>query len=161
MFFGNPFIVVSALLVGGVVIIFFEYLYKQSGRKRTIEDLPVPHALLIGVAQSVSFIPGVSRAAATILGGLAAGLTRAQAVEFSFLLAIPTMLAATSLDLVETGIRFSPTEFSLLGAGLAGSFFTALVVIRWFIGFIQKHTFIPFGIYRILAALLYYALVIR
>lgn len=159
--FDNPMVSISALLVGGVALILFEYMFKQRGREGKIEDLSLFHVLLIGVVQSVSFIPGVSRAAATIFGGLAVGLSRTQAVEFSFLLAIPTMFAASGLDFIKSGARLSSSEFFLLGIGLIGSFITAFAVIRWFIGFIKRHTFIPFGIYRILTALFYYALVIR
>lgn len=155
--FDNPMVVVSALFVGGAVLILLEHAFKQKNLQKHIEDLSLQQACIIGLVQTVSFIPGVSRAAATIMGGLWMGLSRAQAIELSFLLAIPTMIAAGALDLAKNGMQFSDSEYSLLGIGLLGSFTTALVVIKWFIGFIQKHTFIPFGFYRIIMAALYYS----
>jgi undecaprenyl-diphosphatase len=101
-------------------------------------------------------IPGISRSAATILGGLFLGLKRKTAVEFSFLLAVPTMLAATALDLYKSSFNFTPQEYQLLTIGLLGSFFTALLAIKFFLKFIQNHTFIPFGIYRILLAIIFW-----
>jgi undecaprenyl-diphosphatase len=110
---------------------------------------------LIGLAQSVSIVPGVSRSAATILGALFLGAKRGVAVEFSFLLAVPTMLAASGYDLLKSNMAFSTDEWTLIAVGFIGSFITALIVVRWFIKFVQTNTFIPFGIYRIILALLF------
>ena len=118
-------------------------------------------AFLVGCAQSLSIIPGVSRSAATIVGALLLGVKRDPAVEFSFLLAIPTMAAATGLDFIKSGRHFTGNQYELLGIGLIGAFISALIVVKWFIGFVKKHTFIPFGVYRILVAVLYAFLVLR
>src|SRR5258706_8065861 len=159
---GNPWIVVGSLGIGGVLLIFLELFHKEKpDHKDEIQHMTLPQAFTIGVFQSLSVVPGVSRAAATIVGALLLGMKREPAVEFSFLLAIPTMAAATGLDLIKSGKHFTGNQYELLGVGLIGAFITALVVIKWFIGFIQKNTFIPFGIYRILAALAFYFFVLR
>jgi undecaprenyl-diphosphatase len=159
---GNPWIVVWSLAIGGMLLILLEIFHKEtSDQKNNIEDMSTLQAFVVGCAQSVSVIPGVSRAAATIVGALAVGMKRAPAVEFSFLLAIPTMMAATGLDLVKSSAHFTENQYGLLGIGLLGAFITALVVVTWFIGFVQKHTFIPFGIYRIVIAIAYTFIVLR
>lgn len=159
---GNEYITLLALFLGGIALIFFELLHKEkTGHKEKIEDLSLNKAFFIGVCQSLSVIPGVSRAAATILGGLSFGLKRKTAVEFSFLLAIPTMLAATVLDLKESNFSFSTQEWMLLALGFTGSFIVALVVVKWFMQFIQNNSFIPFGIYRIFLSILYFLFVLR
>lgn len=160
---GNPWIVVLSLLIGGILLIAIELLYKEKkDAVNDIENMSLKNAFIIGIAQSLSIIPGVSRAAATIIGGQFTGLTRRKAVEFSFLLAIPTMAAATGLDLVKSNAwSFTTAEVYLLLCGFITSFIAALVVIRFFLQFIQKHTFIPFGVYRILIAIAYTAVVLR
>jgi undecaprenyl-diphosphatase len=99
-------------------------------------------------------IPGVSRSASTIFGGLIVGLNRESAVEFSFLLAVPTMFAASGLDLVKSNFNFSTSEIYLLLIGLVISFFTALLSVKFLLEYIKKRDFIPFGIYRIIIAVL-------
>jgi len=118
-------------------------------------------ALAIGFFQAIAVIPGVSRSAATIIGGLAVGIRRVAIVEFSFLLAVPTMAAATGLDLLKSYKTISSADFGvlLLGAGVA--FVVALVVIRFFLNYVRRYTFIPFGVYRILLALAFFFLVIK
>jgi undecaprenyl-diphosphatase len=103
--------------------------------------------------------PGVSRSAATILAGLLSGISRKAIVEFSFLLAVPTMLAATGYDLLKTAGHFSFQQFNFLAIGLLSSFLTAVLSIKFLLKFIQKNTFIPFGIYRIALALFFLFLV--
>ena len=98
-------------------------------------------------------MPGVSRAGATIVGGLILGLSRSTIVEFSFLLAVPTMLAATGYDLLKNASTFGPQQFGVLAAGFASSFFVALLSIKFLLAFVRTNTFIPFGIYRIAVAL--------
>lgn len=162
VFLGNPVITLWALFLGGILLIVFEVLWKQKDRKLdNIEDISNKNALLIGIAQSVSVIPGVSRAGATIVGGLLTGLSRKAAVEFSFLLAIPTMFAATILDLKESAFNFSSQEFLLLGIGFAGAFITALIAVKFFIKYVQNHTFIPFGVYRIVLSVLYWLIILN
>jgi undecaprenyl-diphosphatase len=97
-------------------------------------------------------IPGVSRAGATIVGGLILGLSRSTIVEFSFLLAVPTMLAATLYDLYKNAATFAPQEFGMLAAGFISSFAVALIAIKFLLAYVRTNTFIPFGVYRILVA---------
>lgn len=159
---GNTTVTLLALFIGGIVLIVIEKYWERGGsrnkfrmRNLSIENLSMKQSFLIGLFQSVSIIPGVSRAAATIVGGLFVGMDRKTAVEFSFLLAIPTMAAATGLDLLKSGFSFTSNEWTLLGIGFVGAFLTAFVAINYFLKFIQKHTFVPFGIYRILLALVF------
>lgn len=159
---GNPYIVIISLFIGGVILIILEMVYKEKPHHiDRIEDLSLKQSFLIGVVQSVSIIPGVSRAAATIIGGLFLGAKRKVAVEFSFFLAIPTMFAATSLDLVKSNFNFDSYQYSLLLVGLIGSFVTALLVIKWFLKYIQTNNFIIFGVYRIVIAVIFYFLIIK
>ena len=158
LFLGNTAIVVISLILGGVLLIILEMrtLYKPRGAPLTIQ-----RAVTIGFIQTLSFIPGVSRAAATIVGGMLVGLPRTAAVEFSFLLAIPTMAAATGLDMVKSGFAFSSGEWMLLAIGFFGAFLTASATVKLFVQFVSKHTFVPFGIYRIVAAVAFAILTFR
>jgi undecaprenyl-diphosphatase len=160
---GNPWVVVISLFLGGVVLILIELIHKKNEPiYNSIEQLSLPKSLLIGIYQSLSVIPGVSRAAATIIGGQFSGLSRQAAVEFSFLLAIPTMTAATGLDLIKTNaFSYSLLQWQQLGLGCLISFVTALVVVKLFLTFIQKHTFLPFGIYRIAIAIIFTIITLR
>lgn len=159
---GNESVTVGALFIGGIMLIILEKVYKeQQHHISDIEQITNKQALIIGICQSVSIIPGVSRAAATIMGGMFVGLKRSVAVEFSFLLAIPTMAAATGLDLLQTGFSFTSNEYLMLSMGLLGSFLTAIVAIKFLLKFVQTHTFIPFGIYRIILALLFWIFVLK
>jgi undecaprenyl-diphosphatase len=147
---GSPNVVLWSLFLGGAFIIAFEYLHRE--KEDAVEDvsgITYRQALLIGLFQSVAMVPGVSRSAATILGGLALGLRRKTIVEFSFLLAVPTMLAATAYDLLKSGAAFTADQMGFLAVGFVSSFVVALLSIKFLLSFIQTHTFIPFGIYRI------------
>ena len=115
----------------------------------------------MGLCQSVAIIPGVSRSAATIIGGLLVGLKRATIVEFSFLLAVPTMLAASGLDLVKNYDSFSVDQFGILAVGFVVSFVTAIVSIKFLLNFVKKHNFVPFGVYRIFAAIIFWLVVFK
>ncbi len=159
---GNTRITLAALFLGGVALILIE-LWHNDNRPSTgsVEGLSYKNAFLIGACQSISVVPGVSRAAATILGALLLGTRRSSAVEFSFLLAVPTMAAATGLDLVKSGISFSPSEYFLLLLGFSGAFFTALICVKLFIRYVQRNDFIPFGIYRVLLAIAFWIFVLR
>ncbi len=159
---GNPWVVVWSLGIGGMLLILLELIHKE--KKEHTDDIgqmSYVQAFTIGIFQSLSVIPGVSRSAATIVGGLLLGMKRAPAVEFSFLLAIPTMAAATGLDLLKSGAQFSGNEYMILTVGFIGAFVSALIVVKWFVGFVKTNTFIPFGVYRILAALAFYFFVLR
>lgn len=160
---GNEYIVLFALLIGGVVMIAIERFWKNNnhGKIEKIDNITPTSAIIIGLFQSISIVPGVSRAAATIIGAMLLGAKRKTAVEFSFLLAIPTMIAATGLDLVRSDFSFTSYEWSLLGVGFIGSFIVALAAVKFFIRYIQHHTFIPFGIYRIILALLFFLFILR
>lgn len=152
----NPLITVASLLIGGILLIFLEKIHHaKDSHTSSINKLTIKQSFLIGLAQSVSIIPGVSRSAATILGGMFLGAKREVAVEFSFLLAVPTMLAATGYDLVKSDFSFSGSEWGLIAVGFIGSFITALLVIKWFLKFVQKNTFVAFGVYRIILALIF------
>lgn len=142
--------ILSSLFFGGVAIILFEYWHKENSMTdRPARTMSYLNAVIIGVFQSIALIPGISRAAATILGGLALGFSRKTIVEFSFLLAVPTMLAATALDLLHSGHHFSAHDVSLLAVGFVVSFLVAIAAIRVFLRFIKTRTFVPFGVYRI------------
>lgn len=151
-------LVLWALLLGGVFLILFERFHRTSpSAEEGIERMTLRQAFLIGCFQSAALVPGISRAAATIVGGLLLGLPRRTIVTFSFLLAIPTMVAATGYDLLKTAPAFSAGEFALLATGFVTSFFVALLVIRWFLGYVQNRTFEAFGWYRVVLAILFWA----
>jgi len=149
-------IIVWALLLGGALIILFELFHKEKETAHEdISTIPYSKCIGIGLFQSLAVVPGVSRSAATIIGGLALGLKRTTIVEFSFLLAVPTMLAASVLDLAKSGSFFTPDQFGVLATGFVVSFIVAMFSIKFLLGFVRKHSFIPFGVYRIIAALLF------
>ncbi len=156
---GNQSIVLWALFVGGVVIIALEYFYSKK-KSNIVEKTTITYkqAALIGLFQSIAMVPGVSRSGATIMGGLMLGINRKTIVEFSFLLAIPTMVAAVGYDLMKTAVSFTTTQFVYLFIGFIISFFIAMIAIKFLLSFIRKNNFIPFGIYRIILSLLLWCL---
>jgi undecaprenyl-diphosphatase len=158
--FGNDQVVLWALLLGGVFIILFEWRYQQRGEIQEMAKIPYVHCLIIGAFQSISVIPGVSRSAPTIMGGLALGMKRETIVLFSFLLAVPTMVAASGYDLLMSYNEFSSGQISLLLVGFVASFLVALPAIKLFLGYVRKHSFIPFGVYRIVVVMLFFFFVI-
>lgn len=153
-------IIAITLFVGGIILIIFEKRYKAApvvppSEKTT--NISYKQAGLIGIIQSLAIVPGVSRSAATIIGGLALGLSRQTIVEFSFLLAIPTMAAATGLDLIksrETLMLLSGQDVLIWIIGFVFSFITALIGVKFLIKFIQKNNFVAFGWYRIVLGLI-------
>lgn len=157
---GSSDVVLWALFLGGIFIVFFEYFYREpetaSGK---LSDISYKHAVLIGIFQSIAIIPGVSRAAATIIGGLILGLKRKTIVEFSFLLAVPTMLAATGLDLMKNAHSFSADQMTMLAIGFVTAFLTALASIKVLLRFIQHNNFTSFGVYRIVLAVVFWMIV--
>ena len=158
---GNTTVVLLSLFLGGLVLIAFEKFYRPSTASSVpLEQLPHSSAVIIGLIQAISVIPGVSRAAASIVGGMLLGLPRASAAEFSFLLAVPTILAAAALDLAKTGFVFSGHEYLMLALGLVGSFITAYLAIKTFINYLQRHTLVPFGVYRIVVAIIFWLLIV-
>jgi undecaprenyl-diphosphatase len=140
--------VAIALVVGGIVLIFLERR-RASPLFERVGDIGIGTGVCIGFFQCLAMWPGVSRSAATIIGAMALGASRCAAAEFSFFLAVPTMLGATSLKLVKGGFGFTTHEWVLLGIGCAVSFATAYAVIAFLMNYVRRHDFIPFGYYRI------------
>ncbi len=154
---GNTAVVLWSLLIGGIFLIVFERWYKEKEIvEQDLSKMTYGQAMLMGLFQSIAIIPGVSRAAATIVGGLLLGFQRKTIVEFSFLLAVPTMLAATALDLIKHRTLFSSSQASFLLTGFAAAFVVALFGVKWLLYYIKNHNFIIFGVYRILAALIFF-----
>lgn len=158
---GNDTVVVLALAIVGAILIGLEWYWKKAPQKKTATLTTLsPKALIaIGLFQSFSMIPGVSRAGATIVGGMLTGLSRKEAVEMSFLLAVPTMAAAVGLDLLKSAHAFTPEQIMMLAVGFVLSWITAFIVIKGFIRYVTRSTFTGFGIYRIIAAVLYWAII--
>ena len=152
---GNDLVVVISLILGGIILIILDRTLGERAPLHDINELPYWKAVLIGVFQSIAMIPGVSRSGATIAGGLLVGLDRKTAAEFAFLLAVPTMLAATTYDLIKSGGTFRGEEWQVLGIGFVVSFITALAVIKLFINYLKRHGLWVFGIYRIIVGLVY------
>jgi len=152
----NPLTVSIMLIVGGVVLI---YLDKWSAEKKSkyveVEKISYLDAFKIGLIQCISMIPGVSRSAATIFGGIASGFNRKQAAEFSFLLAIPTMFVATGYELFKSSVTMKESEWTLLIIGLVVAFLTALVAVKVFVHWLTKYGFKHFGYYRIIVGIVF------
>lgn len=157
---GNTQVVLWALLLGGIFLIVFEWRYKERAAYDDVSKIPYKHCFLIGLFQSISVIPGLSRSTATITGGLALGLKRRTIVLYSFLLAVPTMIGASGFDLMMSFTQFTSAQISLLVVGFITSFLVALVVIKLFLSYIRTNNFIPFGVYRILLVVAFFFLVI-
>ena len=154
----SPITVACALIAGGIAILVIERVVKKPV-VMDMDNVSIKQALGIGMAQTLSLFPGVSRAGATIMGAMCFGLERKTATEFSFFLAIPTMFAAVSYDLLKTFHSLSIKDLPVFAVGFIVSFFSALIVIKAFLGFVTKHTFDSFAVYRIIfgaAVLLYY-----
>jgi undecaprenyl-diphosphatase len=156
-----PETVAYMLIIGGLIFIVVELFYKEKAHHvGHIEQVSYKQAFLIGLFQSLAMVPGTSRSGATIIGGLLIGLRRKTATEFSFLLAVPTMLAATAYDILKHHSEFDFSDAQALGVGFVTAFVVALVIIKWFLAFIKKHTFIPFGIYRIIVGLIFLGVIL-
>jgi len=152
-------VVATMFIVGGIVFLILEHFYREENHTTTdVEDVTYRQAAWIGFAQVFALIPGTSRAGSTIVGALLVGLSRTAAAEFSFLLAVPVMLAASGYDLLKHYHEFSEANFVTLGIGFAVAFVTAYLTMMFFIKFLEKFTFVAFGIYRILFGLLLFAL---
>lgn len=159
-------LIAATLIIGGVALIILEKYFSKKTKKQLVNtgqaiatqeiplvDLSYKKAALIGIFQTLAVIPGVSRSAATIMGGLSLGISRQNIVEFSFLLALPTMAAATFLDLYQEPPILSGNELIAWVVGLITAFITAILGIKFFLRFIQKNDFQIFGWYRIIAGL--------
>ncbi len=150
---GNAEVVAIALVVGGFAILAVERFAPRSDISG-VADIPLKTVIGIGFLQCLAMVPGVSRSGATILGALALGVERRTAAEFSFFLAIPTMLGASALELLKNRDAIANGGGVGLGAiaiGAAVSFIVALLVVKWFVGIVTKHGFVPFALYRVVA----------
>ncbi len=169
---GNQYVVLWALAIGGVVLILFEMWHKEGvvepaqtpaqspGETNALAQISYKQSFIVGLCQAVAVIPGVSRSAATIVGGMALGIKRKTIVEFSFLLAVPTMLAASGLDLVKNAKSFSVDQAGVLVVGFIVSFAVALLSIKVLLRFVRTHNFTSFGVYRIIVAIAFWLIVL-
>lgn len=147
----RPGVVAAALFVGGVLLILLE---KRPRAVRFSDPATLPYrmALAVGLFQCLAMIPGTSRSAATIIGAMGLGVSRAAAAEFSFFLAVPTLAGAAGLKTLKAGLDFTPAQWGILLLGGVLSFVTAYAVVAAFMNYIRRYTFIPFAWYRILLA---------
>ncbi len=156
----SPLVVAWAFILGGVAILLVER-YRPAATADSIESMPAPTALKIGLFQCLAMIPGTSRSGATIVGALLLGVTREAATEFSFFLAIPTMAGATALDLWKARHEAFGAEWTMIAIGFVVAFLSALLVVRGLVGFVSRHGFAPFAWYRIVAGVGILALLAR
>ncbi len=149
----NAVVVASALIIGGFVIILAER-HEKEARVHSMEEMSWKDALKVGFAQAVAMIPGTSRSGATIIGGMLFGLSRQTATQFSFFLAIPTMFAATVYDLYKNRELLVMDDLAVFAVGFIAAFIAALLTVRALLGFVTRHSFVPFAYYRIIFGLL-------
>jgi undecaprenyl-diphosphatase len=154
----SSLIVAITMVAGGIVLLFIDNLFKKPVVE-TEEQLSFPRAFIIGIWQCVAMVPGVSRSAASIIGGMQQTLTRKFAAEFSFFLAVPTMAAATGYKLLKGYQTIDSENSKLFIIGNVVAFIVAMLAIKFFIGFLQKHGFKLFGYYRILAGVVLLVLI--
>ncbi len=145
----HPIVVAIALIIGGGVLLFAERLHRTTN---VIDEKKMSYgkAFAVGCIQCLAFIPGVSRSAATIVGAMMLGVSRSSAAEYSFFLAVPTLLAASGYAILKNPIVLNSYDISILLMGFVVAFLSALIVIRLFLGYIRTKTFAPFAYYRIL-----------
>ena len=156
----TPEIVAIALIVGGIIILLLERIVKNV-RFHSVEDIPFGTALSIGLIQCTAMLPGVSRSGATIMGGLMMGVERKTAAEFSFFLAVPTMMAATVYALWKDRALLSADDLDMIAIGFTAAFVVAVIVVKAFVALVGRYGFAPFAYYRIIvgsAALLWLAM---
>jgi undecaprenyl-diphosphatase len=154
---GNNKIELLALFLGGIIILYFEYRQKkmmQVSGTQTVEELSVRQLLTLGVVQAIAVIPGVSRSGAVIVGGRIMKISAPVITEFSFVLAVPTMLAATLYDIYKSGFSITGSEWEMIFLGFVVSFVVALIVVKWLINYVKNHSFTIFGWYRIVFSIL-------
>jgi undecaprenyl-diphosphatase len=144
----NPLVVGATLIIGGIVILAIEQLHLRP-RFVQIEQIPLKTGFMIGLAQALAMIPGTSRSGATIMGGLLLGLERRTAAEFSFFLAIPTMVAAFAHEAYSLRHEFATTQMGVIAVGFVASFISALLVVQPFLNIVGRHGFAPFAYYRV------------
>jgi undecaprenyl-diphosphatase len=147
-----PVPVASAFIVGGILILWVEQRYQRFGeasKVRQVDDLGWRDALKVGLIQALALIPGTSRAGASIIGGMALGLSRKTATEFSFFVGIPTLLGAAVYDLYKERHLLTMADLPHLSVGFVGAFISAFLCMRWLLRFVERHTFNGFAWYRI------------
>ena len=158
---GNVPVVLAALVVGGIALIVFERFKDQrDAGDADLSQISYKKAFLIGLFQAIAVIPGVSRSAATIVGGSLIGVSKRTIVDFSFMLAVPTMIAASGLELVK-GRAALVGHYDLLAVGFVVSFITAIIAVKSFLGYIKNRDFAAFGWYRIILAAVYFLVILR
>ncbi|HET8693497.1 MAG TPA: undecaprenyl-diphosphate phosphatase [Aquabacterium sp.] len=147
----TPVVVATTFILGGLVILWAEKLAQRTQRYRveSVDDMTVMDALKVGLMQCLALIPGTSRSGATIIGAMFLGLSRQAATEFSFFLAIPTLIGAGVYSLYKAREYLSMADLPLFGVGLVFSFLSAWVCVRWLIRYVSSHNFIPFAWYRL------------
>ena len=151
----SPNVVVISLLFGGIAMVVVEKLLKLKLETNSIEEMSPKQALTVGLFQCAALIPGMSRSGSTIVGGLISGLSYKAAAEFSFIIAVPVMIIATTYELITTASSLSILEVKLIGVGFITSFIVAYLSIISFLKILQKLKLSPFGIYRIVIALFF------
>ncbi|PHM18322.1 MAG: undecaprenyl-diphosphatase [Sulfuricurvum sp. PD_MW2] len=146
------------LIAGGIVFLIIEYFRRDKAidEGKDLSELTIKEALTIGFFQSLSMVPGTSRSGATLIGGLFMGLNRKSAAEFSFLLAIPTMFIATAYDLIKHRHELVVDDWSMLIVAFITAFVFAFATVKAFVGFVSRHTFVPFAIYRIIVGVIFF-----
>jgi undecaprenyl-diphosphatase len=152
---GNVTVVLLALVIGGIALLLFSRMRRVPDRETDFREITYGKAFLIGLFQAIAVIPGVSRSAATIVGGSLIGVSKRTIVEFSFMLAVPTMLAASGLELVKNRSALQG-NMGVLAVGFVVSFITAIIAIKSFLGYIKNRDFSLFGWYRIALAIVYF-----
>lgn len=157
---GSLSVVLWSLFIGGIALLVFERFHDHVETEADYSEITYGKAMLIGVFQAIAIVPGVSRSAATIVGGSLIGISKRTIVEFSFMLAVPTMLAASVLDLYKSHSALTG-HYEDLAIGFVVSFIFAVLAIKSFLGFVKKHDFRTFGWYRIILAVAFYLVVIR
>ena len=145
----TPAVVATTFILGGVVILWAERRQAGAARIQTVDELTPLDALKVGLAQSLALVPGTSRSGATIIGGMLFGLSRKAATDFSFFLAIPTLIGASVYSLWKERAALSAADLPLLVVGTVVSFVVAWGVVRWLLRYIATHSFVPFAWYRI------------
>ncbi|MBT3280006.1 MAG: undecaprenyl-diphosphatase UppP [Campylobacteraceae bacterium] len=157
--FFTPSATVWFMIVTGIVFIIVEKIHKEQHHHTDgLNNMSYTKSILVGLFQAISLLPGVSRSGATIIGGLLIGLKRKTAVEFSFLLALPTMLVATCYEIYKGYDEFVFDSMLTLGVGFVVSFIFSYLAVKWFLKFVENYTFIPFGIYLIISGIGFYFL---
>ena len=145
----TPVVVASAFIAGGLVILWIERRKQPPVRVHSVDAMTAADAFKIGLAQCLALVPGTSRSGATIIGGMWFGLSRKAATEFTFFLAIPTLVGAGAYSLVKERALLSMADLPLFAIGLVFSFLSAWLCVRWLLRYVSTHDFVPFAWYRI------------